>query len=155
MKKILIFLFIGLYIVNASAAPKKLNIYISYCTFYSPKDGPYVETYFAYNGKTVNYQKNENGLYQAKLEVLILFKQNDTIKAFRKYNLFSPEMADTAGFNTLFRDEQRISVPNGDYSMEISIKDAYGTEPAIMVAEPITIDYSNESVQISGIELLQ
>ena len=109
--------------------------------FYSPKDGPYVETYFAYNGKTVNYQ-NKNGLYQAKLEVLICSSKRHN-KSVQKYNLFSPEMADTAGFNTLFRDEQRISVPNGDYSMEIH-KDAYGTEPAIMVAEPITIDYSNE-----------
>lgn len=155
MKKLLLLLVIGFCTVNIFAAPKKLNVYISYCTFYSPKDGPYVETYLAYNGNSVNYQKNENGLLQAKLEVLILFKQNDSIKAFRKYNLYSPEMKDSTGFNMLFHDEQRISVPNGDYSMEISIKDAYGAEPAIVIAEPVTIDYKNKEIQISGIELLQ
>jgi len=154
MKKLFLLLLISLFAFTTYAAPKKLKVYISYCTFYSPQDGPYVETYLAYNGNSVNYQLNDNGLLQAKLEVLIVFKQNDSIKAFRKYNLSSPEMKDSLSFNMLFHDQQRISVPNGSYVMEISIRDAYGSEPAMLLDEPLTIDYNSKDIQVSGIELI-
>jgi GWxTD domain-containing protein len=155
MRKIILLVIISFLAVNVFSAPKKLSVFISYCTFFSPKDGSYVETYLAYNGNTVNFHQNNNGLWQGKLEVLVLFKQNDSIKAFRKFNLFTPEMKDTIGFNMMFHDQQRISVPNGEYSMEISIKDSYGTEPSIAIAEPLTINYVTNEIQISGIELLQ
>lgn len=134
---------------------REVSVFLSYCTFSSPQDGPYVETYFAFQGKTVTFVQNEKGAFQAKLEILILFKQNDSIKAFRKYNLFSPEISDTSKTDLLFHDQQRISLPNGEYEMEVSIRDANGTADAYVVKEPLSINYSLNEVQLSGIELLQ
>lgn len=147
---------LAFFFANQSFAnDKKLNVYISYCTFNSPQDGPYVETYFAFSGKSVNFVPNDNGKLQAKLEVLILLKQNDSIKAFRKYNLNSPEIDDSTKANILFHDQQRISIPNGDYEMEISIHDANSNQAAYIINEPISVAFSSTDVQVSGIELVQ
>ncbi len=155
MRKLFPILFAFFFATQSFADDKKLNVYISYCTFNSPQDGPYVETYFAFSGKSVNFVANNNGKLQAKLEVLILFKQNDSIKAFRKYNLSSPEIDDTTKSNILFHDQQRISIPNGDYEMEISIRDANSSQEPYTISELLTISFNINEVQVSGIELVQ
>ncbi len=155
MARILLFLAAIMVSAHLMAGPDKPNVYISYCTFYSPQDGPFLETYMAFSGKSVNFVLNEKGMLQARLEILILLKQNDSIKAFKKYNLFSPEISDTSQTAMLFHDQQRISIPNGDYFMEITIRDANGGGQPFIISEPISVMYSSSEIQLSGIELLQ
>lgn len=154
MKKFLILLFAAFLLGHQPAEAAKLNAFISYCTFYSPQDGPYIETYISVLGKSAIYVLNDNGAYQAKLEILILFKQNDSIVEFRKYNLLSPEFDDTSKTDILFHDQQRIPLPNGDYDMEIRIRDINSDAQGYIVNEPITIDFAENDIQVSGIELV-
>ena len=56
---------------------KQLNAFIGYTTFYSPNNGPYVETYLAVDGTSLDFALNENGKYQASIQVLVLFHRND------------------------------------------------------------------------------
>ena len=132
MRSTLLFFILFLFLSSLHVEAKKLDIFLSYCTFYSPNDGPYIETYLSYNGKNLNYRLNNNNMFQSKLDILILFKQNDSIKAFNKYSLFSSEIKDTNDVNYIFHDQQRISIPNGSYDMEISIKDAYCDSPELI-----------------------
>lgn len=155
MKKLVtLFIFVFL-IAFQSVDAKKLNAFISYSTFYSPQDGPYIETYISIIGKSANFVQIDNGSYQAKLEILILFKQNDSIKDFRKYNLLSPELADSSNTNIVFHDQQRIPIPNGDYDMEFRIRDANSDQHAYVVSEQLSIAFSEKDVQVSGIELVE
>ncbi|NLL29424.1 MAG: GWxTD domain-containing protein [Bacteroidales bacterium] len=155
MRSTLLFFILFLFLSSLHVEAKKLDIFLSYCTFYSPNDGPYIETYLSYNGKNLNYRLNNNNMFQSKLDILILFKQNDSIKAFNKYSLFSSEIKDTNDVNYIFHDQQRISIPNGSYDMEISIKDAYCDSPELNISEKIEIFYDDNKIQFSGIELLQ
>ena len=57
MKKYYI-LFISL-IVAFNVNANKLQAYLSYATFLSPADGPYIETYLSVVGNSVKFIKNE------------------------------------------------------------------------------------------------
>jgi GWxTD domain-containing protein len=155
MKKFYLLFLITLFALPTQLNAKVLNAFISYSSFYSPQDGPYLVTYISVLGKSVNFVPLDNGNYQGKLEILILFKQNDSIKAYRKYNLLSPEITDTSKNDIIFHDQQRISLPNGDYNMEIKIRDVNSDKPAYIVNEPISILFDENEVQVSGIELVE
>ncbi|PLW94049.1 MAG: hypothetical protein C0592_04145 [Marinilabiliales bacterium] len=154
MKKLFVILLVMFLVGTQTAEARKLNAFISYCTFYSPQDGPYIETYISILGSSANFVLNDNGAYQAKLEILILFKQNDSIKDFRKYNLHSPELTDTSKTNIIFHDQQRIPLSNGEYEMEIKIRDLNSDAHGYIVNEPITIEFAEDDIQVSGIELV-
>ncbi|MBK8874759.1 MAG: hypothetical protein IPN13_12895 [Bacteroidetes bacterium] len=47
---------------------KNLQALFSFKTFYSPENGPYIETYLSVNGKSVVYGKNANGCFREQLK---------------------------------------------------------------------------------------
>lgn len=137
--------------VNAA----RLKAYFSYATFYSPVNGPYIETYLSVIGESVSYVKTKEGNYQGVLEITLLFKNGDSIKNFKKYNLLSPAVTDTAQTKNNFLDLQRISLPSGSYEFEIIIKDINSTERPFKSTQLIEIDYSENTMQISDIEFFE
>ncbi|MEZ5195372.1 MAG: hypothetical protein R2764_02910 [Bacteroidales bacterium] len=88
---ILFFLFVILFAGLNPVQAKKLNAFLSYSTFYSPDSGPYIETYLMADGNSVSFVKNENGKYQASIQVIMLFRKGDEIANYDKYELLSPE----------------------------------------------------------------
>ncbi|NVN95160.1 MAG: GWxTD domain-containing protein [Bacteroidetes bacterium] len=156
MKKYLFFTFFIAFILYANdTQAKKLQADLSYASFYSPEHGPYIETYLSVYGKSVYFVKNKNGKYQATIEITMLFKQNDSIKDFKKYNLYSPEAQDSLNVNFNFIDQQRFTLANGNYTYELIIADKNSSIQPYRINQDILIEYSQNQVNMSGIELIE
>jgi GWxTD domain-containing protein len=152
MKRIILLLIICFSLVSANA---KIRAYLSYATFYTPSEGPYMETYLSINGKSVKYQKLENGKFQATIEVIFYFEKNDSIKSVQKIELKSPEIIDTTQqYLVDFIDVQRFETPSGFMNFNISIRDINSAEPAIISKEKISINYTPTTVSLSGIQII-
>jgi GWxTD domain-containing protein len=144
-----------LFVVIADIQAQKLNALLSYSTFYSPQDGPYIETYLKISGNSIHLEKNEDGKYQGKVQVIMIFKKNDTVINYDKYELKSP-VSDSINTVSSFIDQQRFSLTNGIINFEIQIWDLLDTlsRPYITL-QPLTMNYNKDEVSISGIELVE
>ncbi|HGJ65633.1 TPA: hypothetical protein ENS27_09610, partial [bacterium] len=100
------------------------------------ENGPYIETYLSVDGKSVTYLKNSKGLYQAKVEVTLIFYQHDTVKAFQKYELKGPELVDTLVLAD-FIYQERFKLANGAYLLEIQLLDKNKKKTPL---KPLTAD---------------
>lgn len=155
MKKIfpLVFILVSLFPGTGMQAGN-LWAFLSYSTFNSP-DGPYIETYLSVAGKSVKFVKLENGKFQATVNILMTFKQENEIKAFKKYELYSPEIEDTVLVDFQFIDQQRFAISNGTYDFEIQLADKNKTAPAMPYSQSIVIDFPADKPVFSGIELVK
>jgi len=156
MKKLFV-LAIVLFLTNLNYAqnPGFVQAQLSYITFYSPADGPYIETYLSVVGGSIVWVKNEAGNYQGKIEVTMIFKNGEEITAFDKYELSSPAVKDSADRFVTFLDQQRFLLPRGDYNFEIMLKDLNSDSAPFSASQTITIQHPEDAVTISGIQLLE
>ncbi len=154
MKKIVIILLVCILGVPVVSQAKKLQAYMSYSTFNSPTDGPYIETYLTIVGKSAIFVQNTNGKYQGTIEITLIFSQDNVVKQFKKVNLLSPEVSDTNTVDFAFIDQQRFLLPNGEYTIDIQIKDVNDKAEPFKANETILISYPRETVSVSGIELV-
>jgi GWxTD domain-containing protein len=152
MKKI--FLILSILTLPFAADAKSLWAFLTYSTFNSP-EGPYIETYLTVAGNTVEYVKKDNGKFQATVNILMTFKLNSEIKAFKKYELNSPEIDDTSKTQYQFIDEQRFLVPNGTYDFEISLTDKNRQMTQNPFNQVVVVDFPADKPSISGIQLVQ
>ena len=154
MKKIL-FLISLIAVVSVNTFAGNLKAYFTYSTFNSPNAGPYIETYLSVIGNSAHYTLNENNKLQSSIEVTLVFKQSDTVKTFKKYNLLSPELLDSLTPKVNFMDQQRISLPNGKYEFEITLKDINSDEAPFKSTQILDINYPTDKIIVSDIELIE
>ncbi|MCD6111688.1 MAG: GWxTD domain-containing protein [Bacteroidales bacterium] len=140
--------------INNNIAAKNLKANLSYARFFNPSKGPYIETYLSVFGNSIVYTKNDNNKFQGSINIIMLFKQNDTIVKISKYNLNSPEITDTLNTNFNFIDQQRFLLPNGKYDVEIQISDNNSTNKPFKTLVKIDIDFPDDKISISDIELV-
>ena len=152
MKKLAIIIL--LIVSGFSLQARNLWAFLTYATFNSP-EGPYVETYLSVAGNSVKWIRKENGKFQATVNVMMTFKQDNVIKAFNKYDLFSPEIGDTVNIDFHFLDEQRFPLVNGNYDFEIQLSDKNKDVKPVPYVQQIVIDFPADKPSISGIELLK
>lgn len=151
---ILILLICGIaWTVNIQA--QGLQAFFQKSTFYSPTEGPFIETYLKVFGNTVNFVENENGKYQAKIGITIIFKKSGEIFNFRKYDLLSPEIEDSSKLKADFLDQQRISIPNGIYNIELTIVDINSTIDPMLHTDIVRVDYEDKKSGFSSIQLVE
>ena len=156
MKKIFLsILIISLVFCASSIGAKNIQAYLNYTIFNVPDKGPYIETYLSVAGESVNYVKNEKGMFQGSIEVTFIFRQKGEIKDFDKYQLFSPEVSDTMNINFSFIDQQRYFIPEGDYEMEITISDLNAGKKPFSAIQPISIKFDHSNICFSGIQLVK
>lgn len=155
MKKFYFLLFMLAVLTAFSTEAKNIRAYLNYVIFKSPANGPYIETYLSVSGESVMYKLNENDLYQAAIEITLIFKNGEKIQDFDKYILFSPEVSDTlnTGFN--FLDQQRYFIPEGEYNLEIIISDRNAKFKPFTAIQPVTIWFDKDNPNFSGIELIE
>ena len=156
MKKILILLI--LFLVAFAGYSKKspyLQAQLFYSKFCAPVDGPYIETYLSVVGNSVEYVKNENGKFQGKIEITMIFSQDGKVANFDKYELLSPEVVDTTNINSNFLDQQRFKLPNGVYEFEIQIRDMNSASEPFKTTQTIEINFPENEISVSGIELIE
>ena len=152
MKKSLYFLVI--FFLPFITEGGNLWAFLTYSTFNSP-EGPYIETYLSVAGNSVKYNKTVNGKFQATVNILMTFKQNNEIKAFKKYELNSPEIDDTTKVNYEFVDEQRFQLPNGTYDFELQITDKSKLVQSVPYSQSVVMDFPSDKPSFSGIQLVK
>ena len=135
------------------AEAKNVWAFLTYSTFNSP-EGPYIETYLTVAGNSVKYLKKENGKFQATVNVVMTFKQSNAIKAFKKYELNSPEITDTTKNAYEFVDEQRFQVPNGNYDFELTLADKNNPGKSNPFTQAVNVDFPDGKPSFSGIQFV-
>ncbi len=153
MKKLSLFLLLFAFLAF-QVQGRNLWAFLTYASFNTP-EGPYLETYLTISAKSVQFVKNDRGKYQATVQVLMTFKQNNDIKAFKKYELNSAEMDDTTHTDFHFVDQQRIALANGAYDFEIQLSDKNRSTPAMPYNQTITIDFPTDKPSFSDVELVK
>ena len=136
----------------------KVQGYFAHAIFNSPVDGPYIETYLAINGETLKYQKSDDGLIYAEVEIIMIFSKNDTIKYFDKYNLKCTKSDGKEKKEAItYLDIKRIPIPNGIHQFELQFRDLSDKNEKNIVrySDVIAVNYLTDSIQISDIELVQ
>lgn len=156
MKHIILFsvLATALFYLNSASAGSP-RVYFAYNTFLTPANGPYIETYLQFDASSLTFVPNENNQFQAAVEILFVFKQEEKIKDFRKYELKSPAIADPAVSNFSFTDQQRFLLPNGEYTVEITLTDLNKTSSTLNHSENITLIYETEKISVSSVQLVE
>lgn len=134
---------------------KDISPYFSFATFYSPIDGPYVETYLTILGHSVYFAQNPNNKYQASLELTIVISKEENVVDFTKINLKSPEVEDTLDINFSLIDVQRFLLKNGNYNIELIIKDLNSPFKEFVIEESLSIDFKENQINLSGIQLIE
>ncbi len=141
-------------VISIKVNSQNLQSYFYYSLYNSPQH-PYIETYMSIIGNTTKFIKQKNGKFASQLEITMLFKQNDTIKTFKKYRLSSPEILDTSKNKPNFIDLQRVYLPNGIYNFELSVKDLNTNNKPQKFFDIINVDFNNSDIQFSGIEYVE
>lgn len=137
-----IFFTIGLFAIDAS---------VTFATFKAPSQG-YVEIYLQVVGQTVKFTPSakDSTAKQAVVEIIILFKKDGQIFKFDKFNLHSP----MASIPVDFIDLKRYGLPDGEYELEVSVRDINQEENEKTYNAPLSINYMGTAVTQSDIELL-
>ena len=121
MKKLLLlvaFFLVSGNFIKASAENLNLDVSLTYATF-TTTEQPYVEIYLHVLGASVQKIVVNDSLFQSKVEVVTVFKQNGDIVKFDKYLLESPVSKNIVNFY----DIKRYGLENGKYDLEVSVRD--------------------------------
>ena len=154
MKKLLaVFVFLWISSINISEA-KNLKAYLSYYTFNTPDNSPYLETHISVIGNSVKYTKLKNNSYQGSIGITILIKQEDKIIKADKLNLLSPELLDTLQASN-FLDQKRFNLPNGKYTLQLIIQDNNNLSNKDIVTQDFEMNFPVTSINISDIVFLE
>jgi len=143
-----------LLLLLASIQGFAITTYFSTARFYSPTDGPFVETYLTVLGKTTSFKKNANNLYQAGAEIAWIFYQNDKIVAANKYICNSVEVNDSL-LKPDFTDVQRFLLPPGEYDVELIVADKYFIDKKYNSKSKLIIEKPVDSLFFSDIEFVE
>jgi len=138
---------------NAQEKTNRLKPYLSTTTYCAPGMTPFVENAIAIENRSAVYKEFEPGKFKATVEIQTVFRQEDKICAFSKIALDSPVVTDTAKLDGAFIDQQRFSLPNGVYQMEISITDMNNGDALPVEAVSVEINYPDNIPAISDILL--
>jgi GWxTD domain-containing protein len=140
-------------LIAQSTKPQAL---FSYHAFRAAGKSPYIETTLMVKGNSVRHAKNQNGTYQASIEVLLSVSQNGKITYADRYNLLSPENSDSSARIQNFMDQQRIALSEGEFVLAVEIKDL-GQKDAegVKASDTIRIAALRDSIAFSDIQLIE
>jgi GWxTD domain-containing protein len=128
---------------------RAIDASVSYATFKAPQQN-YIEIYLHVVGSTIMYEAVDSTTMQAKVEVIILFKQGEEIIQFDKFQLNSP----LATYAMDFMDLKRYGLDDGTYILEVSVKDLQKEANAKTYRTEIQVNYEEDQLQQSDIQLL-
>ena len=154
MKKVLFLLSVLALPFCTMAQHKILRPYLGTTTYSAPGETPFVENAMAFDCKTAVYQQFEPGKFRATVEISTIIKHEGAVAAYSKIALNSPVVSDTAVLDGAFIDQQRFSLPNGEYEMEISVKDVNNPKGlAASEKSTVVVDFPKNAPSVSDILL--
>jgi len=122
---------------------------IDHAVFKSPET-PYVEVYIHVSGRSVQFQYDADSLRQAAVEVLILFRKDSAIVKADRFTLQSPR----GKLPMDFIDLKRYAMIEGAYDLQVELSDVARPEQKISYQKKFSIDFPEEEVQLSDVQLL-
>ena len=134
-----------------STAINAQNLSVTPLIFQSPEQS-YVEVHLFVLGSSVEFAPTsaDSIQKQAAVEVLMLLKQDTNIINFEKYILNSPQTI----LPVNFVDLKRFAVANGDYDLEVQVKDVNQSIPPVIVNQKVSVNFPTDSLNISDIQLI-
>ncbi len=134
-----------------SISLKGQNLSITPLAFQS-SDQNYVEVHLFVLGSSVHFTPttSDSTQQQAAVEVLMLLRKDTQIISFEKYILNSPVTINPVNFVDL----KRFSVENGDYELEVQVKDIHQSLAPVIVKENISVNFFRDRLNISDIQLV-
>ena len=151
-KKVLVTLMLLLVAFTGNAQTKRLKSYLSTTTYCVPGMTPYVENAIAFDCRTAVYKQFEPGKFKATVEVVTVFRKGEE-SVFSKVAVDSPVVTDTTKLDGAFIDQQRFSLANGEYQMEICITDLNSGDVLPPTTVTVDVNYPDNTPAISDILL--
>lgn len=152
MKKYTLLLVMVLTVFGAYA--QGLKAFISHKAFCTKNLQPYIEFTFIVGGNTVQYALNDQGKYEADVEIQVDMMQSDTLVKRLHYILNSDLFEDsTRAGKPDFADVQNVPVPQGEYFLYFYMKDLHGDTNKLAYIDKITLDFPADRISTSKISL--
>ena len=156
MKRILLSLICLMAAISGIAQNKVVHSFLSSTIYNVPGGTPFIENAIAFDCSSVIYKQFEPGKFKATVEIQTIFKQGEKVCNFSKEALDSPVTADTTNIVGAFVDQQRFSLPNGEYAMEITVKDLNDSRQTPYTStQTVVIDYPTDAPAVSDILLVE
>lgn len=132
-----------------------IKTYYYFVSFYDIEGKPYVEMYFTFLGKTLQYETNEKG-FRGCIELTIIFKQDGDVKHFDKIYVDAPVLDDTLNKKD-FVFVHRMFVNSGIYNVELIVRDTLNKTSSgeNRFFDVIQIFPLENEVKCSGIQLIE
>lgn len=132
----------------------QITAYFSSNVFNTPQNEPFLETYVTLNGNSLAAGQINSHL-ENSVTMLFTLRKDSTILKANKYRLTGPAF-DTIVNPPVFIDQQRYQVPNGTYTLQLSISDNYApdTKPLVFT-KTVNIHYTGQSIECSEIQALE
>lgn len=137
-----------------SAYAGNLSVWLSWSTFNTPHNKPYVETYITIDGLSVNYKKNKNNFLQASVQTILTVSLGDKIVYADKFNILSSELLSDSAELKNFISLHRFSLPNGTYTFQLSFSDNNDTSNYRIIKDKLEVSYP-DSLALSDITFLE
>ena len=155
MKKLLLLFPLFLLPYMGEAQVKMLKPYLSTTVYDLPGTTPYVENALAFECRSAVYKEFEPGKFKATVEITTTFRPagDSLICNYSKIALDSPVVTDTTALDGAFIDQQRFSLPNGEYEMDIEVRDLNANSRPSKDMVTVTVDYKDNQPGISDILL--
>lgn len=139
--------------LSPSAFAQGMQAVFGYATFYVvSQNRPYMETYLQFDAWTMKFEPTGDGVYQAKVEVTIVARQQDSVFFVKKYNLASPTVASLDDLDFSFIDVQRFSLPNGLYTIDLTLRDMGSDAAPAQVSERVVVNYDRSHPSMSSLQ---
>lgn len=131
-----------------------ITVYFNYGVFNTGNNKPYLETYLTITGNSVKFLP-VNGAFQANINISWKILNGKEIVKESKYNLMSPLASDTLHLPS-FIDNQRFSLDNGAYTLELVVTDNANLSSKSVHSEKININLKREKKAYnSDIQILE
>lgn len=154
LKRLLLSFLCGSLLLPLSAQPG-MSVYLDYCLFTSPANGPYLEVYVGIDLRTITMVPVSEG-WRGEVELLLLLKDGDgKIVNFDKV-ISAPLATDSVAMTNSLLLQRRLAISEGAFALEAIVTD--GTDSTNVwqsPLQPIEVDFSAETVNFSGIHFVQ
>ncbi|MEO5674339.1 MAG: GWxTD domain-containing protein [Chitinophagales bacterium] len=143
-------------LITSATHAQALHAFMRNCAFLSVgADTPYVETYIAVPGFELTYVKNTAGAFEATLDISLDYMKDTAIIISDHYTLRTPEIADTSAISFNVLDLRRELLPQGDYTIRLTITDVNSPAALEVVSQNMKVEFKKGQVSLSDIELVQ
>lgn len=128
-----------------------INVSVTTQLFYG-QDGPFIELYSRVIAESVTHisTKADSSLVQSTIELLVIIKENDSIRIAEKYQIESPVNKSTSDF----WDLKRYGLTPGQYDIELLYKDINNQSDTLFYNEIITVKSSEDKLLSSDVLLM-